>query len=107
MKKFLLLIGIVALIGILAACGGNDDASGSNGSGEGESQLAAGETAYQQSCMACHGADLQGASGPGLKGMDYSKEELVDIIKNGTGMMPGNTAPGKEEAIAEYLLSQQ
>lgn len=65
-----------------------------------------GEAAYQKSCVACHGANLEGGAGPALKGTTLSKEEIIEVIKNGKGTMPGNLAPGQEEAIAEYLLSQ-
>lgn len=105
------------LILVLTACGGGDGEAPS-GEGEGEnatteetggesSSLASqGEAAYQKSCISCHGANLEGGMGPALKGLNLSKEEIVDIIKNGKGSMPGNLAPGNEEAIAEYLLSQ-
>lgn len=67
------------------------------------------EAIVQQSCISCHGADLQGGMGgqaPGLVGMDLSKEEIVHILINGQGsMMPAGLVPGNEEVVAEYLLS--
>lgn len=49
---------------------------------------------YQKaSCVACHAADLKGnptGGAPSLLGVGdtYSKEEIMDIIKNGVGGMP-------------------
>src|SRR5690606_21908441 len=69
------------------------------------------EAIVQQSCIACHGNDLQGGMGgqaPGLVGISLSKEEIVDVLVNGQGtMMPAGLVPGNEEAVAEYLLSLQ
>lgn len=124
----------IALVMIaLAACGGNGTDEGTpdetapgtteetpdagsetpeqpeEGTNEtGETSLATqGEEAYQKSCISCHGANLEGGAGPALNNLTLSKEEIVDVIKNGRGSMPGNLAPGQEEAIADYLLSQQ
>lgn len=70
-----------------------------------ESQDAGEMPQYMQSCLGCHGNDLSGGMGPNLITSTLSKEELVDIIKNGRGMMPPNLAAGNEEAAADYLLS--
>jgi mono/diheme cytochrome c family protein len=76
--------------------------------GPAETSLASqGEEVYQKTCISCHGANLEGGAGPALNNITLSKEEIVEVIKNGRGQMPGNLAPGQEEAIAEYLLSQQ
>lgn len=61
-------------------------------------------------CIACHGADLRGTSGaPNLRDLAHlTKEEIVDILVNGQGAgMPGGLVSGKEEKVAEYLLSIQ
>lgn len=119
-----LFIALVMLA--LAACGGNgtdeetpdgtapgtteetpeQPEEGTNETGE-TSLATQGEEAYQKSCISCHGANLEGRAGPALNNLTLSKEEIVDVIKNGRGSMPGNLAPGQEEAIADYLLSQQ
>ncbi len=66
-----------------------------------------GESVAQGKCIACHGGDLEGASAPKLVGTDLSKEDLVDIIKNGTdGGMPAGLIPdGDLDAMADYILS--
>ena len=66
-----------------------------------------GETVAQGKCIACHGDNLEGGAGaPSLVGTDLSKDELVDIIKNGTeGGMPSGLVPNQEEEMADYILS--
>ena len=65
-----------------------------------------GETVAQGKCITCHGDNLKDGSAPDLAGTELSKDELVDIIKNGTeGGMPAGLVPNDEEAMAEYILS--
>jgi len=65
------------------------------------------QSMVQSTCVACHGADLNGSAGPNLHNLDqkYSKEEIVDILVNGKGGMPKGTVPGNEEYVADYLLT--
>ncbi|MBP1932204.1 c-type cytochrome [Ammoniphilus resinae] len=62
------------------------------------------QTAYSQSCAACHAADLSGAVGPALYnvGEKYYPEEIADIIINGRGGMP----PGMASDEDAYVLGQ-
>ncbi len=65
-------------------------------------QATAGATVYAQSCAQCHGANLQGQSGPRLLGSSFinaypTPEQLYDFIHR---QMPAN-APGSLSA-AEY-----
>lgn len=75
---------------------------------EGESADFDGEVA-QGKCITCHGDNLEGGGGPGpaLAGTSLSKEELVDIIKNGIPpAMPGGLLPDNQlEDMADYILS--
>lgn len=66
-----------------------------------------GEAVAQGKCIACHGDNLEGDGAPALAGTDLSKDELVDIIKNGTdgGMPPGLVPDSDLEAMADYILS--
>lgn len=59
------------------------------------------------SCVSCHGGGLEGGSAPGLVATDLSKEELEDIIRDGTdGGMPGGLVPeGDLDDVVEYILS--
>ncbi len=65
-----------------------------------------------QSCIGCHGGDLEGGSGPSLQdvGSKYSEEEILDIINNGIEgtAMPGGLVPAEEaEILAAWLAEKQ
>jgi hypothetical protein len=61
-----------------------------------------------QACGGCHGgAELAGGIGPSLIGVELSTEEIIDILVNGQGSMPGGTARGREAEVADYLLTLQ
>ncbi|QHE53581.1 cytochrome c551 [Pontibacillus sp. HMF3514] len=133
MKKQLLAVLFGSAL-VLGACGGGgdngaDDATenggedqteeqtGDNGdTGDGGGETAGGVNAseakkyFKQSCAGCHGADLSGNNGPNLQtiGSKYGKDEILNIIKNGKGSMPGNMASGKEaETIAAWLATKK
>ncbi len=64
----------------------------------------------QASCIQCHGENMQGNPGvaPSVFEHDYSKEEIIDIILNGKGIMPGGLFTGSEEELeilAEYIAA--
>ncbi len=75
-----------------------------------EDPVVAGEELAAQSCIACHGNDLTGASGPDISNLSgkYSEEEIVEIILQGTGSMPAQSQLNDVEAdaIAQYLLAE-
>lgn len=104
-----LLAGGLAVFG-LAACGGDKKEEGTttppadtdNNTSE---TVAKGESVTQSSCIGCHGNDLTGGMGPNLHGLTLSKDEIVEIVTNGKGQMPGGLAKGDEEAVADYLLT--
>ncbi|MDL4841517.1 cytochrome c550 [Aquibacillus rhizosphaerae] len=63
-----------------------------------------------QSCIGCHGNDLQGANGPSLQqvGSKYSAEEILNIIQNGKGTMPPGVVEGEEaEILSEWLATEK
>ncbi|MCL6570889.1 MAG: cytochrome c [Bacillus sp. (in: Bacteria)] len=68
-----------------------------------------GESVYKESCIACHGTDLKGAIGPPVLDMKskYSEEELLKIVSEGVGEMPGELIP-KEEAqlVTKWLMEK-
>lgn len=65
----------------------------------------------QQACITCHGADMQGIAGlgPNMFTSDYTKEEVMQIIKEGIGdVMPGGAFTGTEEELeilAEFIAN--
>lgn len=109
--KYWLLMGVV--VAGLAACGDAEEADkDTTDSTPTEStdsatttDVSAGEKVANASCIGCHGTDLTGGMGPDLTNLSLSKEEIVDVLVNGKGSMPAETAKGDEEAVADYLLS--
>ncbi len=102
----------------LAACGGGGEDAGeedgnNGGGGEGTEETAnaaQGEEVYQQSCVSCHGGNLEGGAGPALEtvGSKYSKDEILNIIENGKGNMPPNIVQGEEaDAVAEWHATKK
>ncbi|KAB7706497.1 c-type cytochrome [Bacillus aerolatus] len=97
----------------LAACGGgdgDDKANEGNNDAGTETANARGEEVYKQSCLSCHGENLEGAVGPALDkvGADHSKDDILNIIKNGQGQMPPNVVEGADaEAVAEWLATKK
>jgi len=63
--------------------------------------------ASMQGCLACHGQTLEGGTGPALVNIELSKEEIIDVLKNGKGIMPAQThlSPEQMEEIADYLVN--
>lgn len=61
---------------------------------------------YEQSCLFCHGGNMEGGAGPKLYGTELTVEEIMEIVKNGRGDMPPGTFQGTEEELqqlAEYI----
>jgi menaquinol-cytochrome c reductase cytochrome b/c subunit len=71
------------------------------------------ETMKQAQCIACHGAELEGANGPTLRGVGdiLSKDELVATITNGkNNVMPafkGSLTTQQIDQIATWLSTQK
>jgi menaquinol-cytochrome c reductase cytochrome b/c subunit len=63
-------------------------------------------------CVNCHGQELEGLQGPGLRGIGdaYTREEMIDLIDNGKGTMPAGMFQGTEEEkqiLVDWLLMQK
>lgn len=62
-----------------------------------------------RTCISCHGSNLEGGVGPPLNnlGQRFTEDEVVHIIENGKGYMPGGLL-SQEQArdVAKYLLSE-
>ncbi|SDN08699.1 cytochrome c550 [Sediminibacillus halophilus] len=79
-------------------------------SGEGGGEEAASddpEAIFQNNCASCHGGDLSGGAGPNLQevGGRYSKDEIHEIIMNGTdgGMPAGLVSDSEADLLAQWL----
>ncbi|WP_135556572.1 c-type cytochrome [Paenibacillus cymbidii] len=73
---------------------------------------AAAETVFKQSCVACHGANLEGGAGPALKtiGSKLSDQQIYKKIQNGGGGMPKFKGQIKDEDtanLATWLASHK
>jgi cytochrome c551 len=119
MKKFVMGIVVMGLVGVLSACGGNKSAepapapaqqtqpSGTSSSND----TAAAEATFKNTCASCHGADLAGNVGPNLQhiGSKYTKDQIVGIITNGKGgvMPPGLLKSPEKEQVAAWLAAKK
>ena len=109
MKKWLVAILLGVLL-VLGACGGSGDSGKTGGDSGGTTEASAGEELYKKQCASCHGADLAGVSGPGLEnvGSHLSSDEILDIIENGQGSMPGGLLTGDDaKEVADWLAEQK
>ena len=127
MKKWLMAVLFGTML-VLGACGGagddnaNEPADINDGGTEEEAtddgatddggavDTAAAEDAFQKSCASCHGQDLSGGAGPDLTsvGSSLSADEILDIIENGQGSMPGGLLSGDDAtAVADWLAEHK
>jgi mono/diheme cytochrome c family protein len=71
----------------------------------------AGQAAFDRVCKACHGPEARGEAGPRLVPFSREYEELLGIVREGSGQMPPISArmlPDESVAqIAAYLKSLQ
>jgi cytochrome c551 len=116
-KKLLTFLMGTALVIGLAACGGGNDNSGTDTSkdtgkntGTDTASSDAGAKIFDQKCSGCHGGDLTGGMGPNLTkvGSKYSKDDIMNIIKNGKGQMPPNVVSGDDaNQVAQWLAAKK
>ena len=79
-------------------------------------QAATGAKVYAQNCARCHGVNLEGVSGPPLKGKELTapgaqgKLTVSDIFKYMTSLMPagnpGSLSHDQYAAIMAFILKQ-
>lgn len=107
-SKLAILMIVFAMSVLLAACGSNDAKEEKSGTGS-STEASEGEELYQQSCIGCHGKDLEGVSGPNLQevGGKYDEEKIQSIIEKGRGNMPGGLVDDAEAASIAKWLSEK
>ena len=79
-----------------------------------QEQAKAGAAIYATQCSTCHGAKLEGASGPGLAGDAFvskwrgqSADDLRDVIATQMPLTsPGSLKPADVLAVLAYILQQ-
>lgn len=113
-KKLLTLLLGTSLVMGLAACGGGSNTSKNDNKGNGTETAAAGDAQkiYNQHCSSCHGNNLEGKVGPKISdvGSRYSKEQILDILKNGkgNGAMPKGLISGDDaDKVATWLAAKK
>lgn len=68
------------------------------------------EALYKNTCAGCHGQTLEGAVGPNLQkiGGTLSKDQILEVLKNGKGQMPPGLAKGNDaETLAAWLADKK
>jgi alcohol dehydrogenase (cytochrome c) len=74
-------------------------------------QVAAGQKAFETSCVSCHGAQLQGVSAPALTGASFARAHLTlsqtrSVVTTQMPLgAPGSLSPEQYADIMAYLLS--
>ena len=74
-----------------------------------QSAQSSGQAAFDRVCKVCHGPEARGDAGPRLVPFSREYEELLAIVREGTGQMPPiSTRELPDESIAQvatYLKS--
>lgn len=66
--------------------------------------LRAGQAAFNRVCKRCHGAEAKGDAGPRLVPFSRETDELLGIVREGTGQMPPISARElADESVAEIV----
>lgn len=101
-------MGMAGVITALLLVGCNPQTTGGNQKDDAAMEP---KDIYVNNCSSCHGGNLQGSMGPGLQkiGSKLTREEIADIIKNGTGNMPGQPQVSDQarEKLAAWLAEQK
>lgn len=109
MKKILLGVSITSML-FLAACGG-DSTEESAPVDSGDVASVDAEAVVNQKCISCHGNNLEGQGNfPALNdvGSRLSEQEILSVILEGKGAMPGGIIEGDEaEAVAAWLAEMK
>lgn len=116
MKRLVMLAICAGSLLFAAACGGGGSTNDTGGGNQVNGNHDAGNEnppavvvdrpeTYDNSCIQCHGTDLEGRTGPNSNlqqvGAKLSREEIITQIKKGGGRMPGFENSLSEEEINE------
>ncbi|SER64259.1 cytochrome c551 [Psychrobacillus sp. OK032] len=115
-KKLLAVIFGAGLM--LAACGGGNDEANDNNDTATNTETPTTETAtvdaekiVNSKCISCHGGNLEGQGNfPALNdvGARLSEDEILNVIENGKGAMPGGLVSGEEaQEVAAWLAAKK
>ncbi|MFJ8064127.1 cytochrome c551 [Psychrobacillus sp. NPDC096426] len=109
-KKLLAVIFGAALM--LAACGGAKEETTTTKTGTTtETATVNAEKIVNSKCISCHGGNLEGQGNfPALNnvGSRLSENEILNVIENGRGGMPGGLVTGEEaKEVAAWLAAKK
>lgn len=95
----LFLMLILAFIG-LGQPGEEEEENGNGDDSDDPVEVA--EAIYEESCLSCHGDNMEGAAGPPIAGHDT--DAVLTAIEEGPGSMPADLVSGEEaELVADYV----
>jgi mono/diheme cytochrome c family protein len=100
-----------ALAGLLCAVRAHAEAGAAAGAYYTSVQAAQGAAAYKANCAQCHGAQLEGVSGPSLKGVAMKGSQTIGDIYGFVSQQmpagaPGSLSPKTYSLIMAYLLKE-
>ena len=83
------------------------EGAGHNEEAGGEADSTADDAKLVQSCISCHGGNLEGIDGLGPTLIGQEADYIVDVLVNGLEgsqyMKPGMKSEAEAKAIAEYI----
>ncbi|MFX3623801.1 MAG: cytochrome c550 [Ectobacillus sp.] len=103
-------IGLMFLLSFQGLNKGKELAEAKKNGGKTTQAAAKPEDIVKQSCVSCHGEQLQGGVGPSLQkvGSKLSKDDIQNIIVNGKGNMPAGLVPADQAAkVADWLAKKK
>ncbi len=110
-KKWLYGMGSLLLLLALTACGGGNSGNDASEPQTGGAAAVDAQAVYKANCLACHGADMKGKTGPALEhaGTQWTSEEIREQIENGGGGMPGFKRLGDDKinALVDWLSAMK
>jgi mono/diheme cytochrome c family protein len=110
MTRSRLALLLAALTLGLAACGSDDDGGDAGGGGGGQAAASGPAQVFSDTCGSCHtlaAAGTEGQVGPNLDEQGPSKEEVLEAIAEGPGVMPDNLLEGAEaDEVAQYVADE-
>ncbi len=107
-KWILLALGLAIML-VLAGCGGGNTADNSKGGDGGTVAAADAEKLYKANCVSCHGADLKGQNLDTVGGRLSGDAIEEKIRKGGGGMIAFEKRLSDEEitALTDWLVEKK
>jgi quinol---cytochrome c reductase cytochrome c subunit, bacillus type len=64
-----------------------------------------GKAAYARVCQVCHGAEGRGDAGPALVPLDKEADEVLGIVREGSGQMPPVSAERVSDDDVKHIVA--